>query len=61
MTSYFGRITSTLWPISMTALASAVTTSPIPPTFAMGAISTATCTTRSTGLLSPTAPLMDLW
>ena len=60
MQSYLGRITSTECPFSMMARQSAVTTSPMPPTLAIGAISTATCTIRSFGLL-PLAPFVFMW
>jgi hypothetical protein len=46
---YLGRITSTRFPSSLMARASAVTTSPKPPTLAMGAISTAMCAMCSGG------------
>lgn len=52
--AYLGRITSTWWPSSWTALPRAVTTSPRPPTLQMGAISTVTCTTCSPGGVSCT-------
>ena len=54
-----GRMISTLWPRSWTHRASAVTTSPSPPTLAIGAISTAMWATYSGGLWAP--PTTGSW